>query len=102
MHILASQNEGRDGETNEIEDSQETENAADEDDDAAVAFHVVTEFCDGSPRDFLNGWLEFFLIFYLEQFFDNFTRRDETNEQEKRGRGGEEGWNCKSIRPESG
>jgi len=75
-----AQNEGCDCEANETEGGQETENAVDEDSDAAILLCVVTEFDGESPRDLLNFWLGFLPIFYLEEFFDDFTRREELNE----------------------
>ena len=77
-----AQNESRNCEANETEGSQETENTVDEDCDTSVLFRVVTEFDGESPRDLLNFWLEFLAIFYLEELFDDFTRRDEVNEEE--------------------
>ena len=79
-----AQNESRDCEANETEDGQKTENAVDEDSDAAILLRVVTEFGAESPRDFLDFRLEFLSIFDLEQLFDDFARRDEVSEQEKR------------------
>jgi len=101
LGILATQYEGRDREADEIENSQETENAVDEDGDTTVVLRVVAEFGDASPWGFLDCWLGFLLI-YPEYPFDDFARREEVNEQEKRGRGREECWDYKGVRLESG
>ena len=77
------QHESRYCEAYETEGGQETEKAVDEDSATPVLFRMMTEFDGESPRDMLNFWLEFFSIFNLEMLFDNFTRRDEVNEEEK-------------------
>jgi len=78
-----AQNESRDCETDETESGQEAEKTVDEDCDAAILLRVVTEFCDESPRDLLDFWLEFLLVIRLEQFFDDFARGDEVEEEEE-------------------
>ena len=78
-----AQNKSRDSEAYETEGGQEAENTVGEDSDAAILLCVVTEFDGESPRDFLNFWPEFLPIFYLEELFNDFTRRDEVNEEEE-------------------
>jgi len=80
-----AQNEGCDCEAYETEGGQEAENTVDEDGDTSVLIGVVTEFDGEFPRDLVNFWLEFLPIFYLEELFDDFTRRDEANEEEECG-----------------
>ena len=95
------QYESRDCEANETDDGEETENTIDEDGCSTISIHVATKFGDKSPR-IVGSWFEFLFIFYLEQLFDDFTRKNEANKEKDGGRGGEKCWDCEGVRPKNG
>ena len=96
MSDTFAQNESRGCEADETKDSRETENAVDEDGGATISTCVVTKFGGESPVRVPDHRFELF-IFYLEWLFDDSTRQNEVDEEEKRGRGGEECWDCKGV-----